>query len=112
RNSQHLLDLMNDILDLSKIESGFLAITTEECELIDLLTDCYSMADNRAREKQLDLRFEIGEGVPAIFCTDPIRCRQILTNLLGNALKYTEQGEVTLGVKAVQNDDETALEFL
>ncbi len=110
RNSQHLLDLLNDLLDLSKIESGYLAIVPEECELLDLLTDSYSMAANRASEKNLGLRFEIREQVPGVISTDPIRCRQILTNLLSNAIKYTDRGHVSLIVSST-GGVEPVLEF-
>jgi two-component system CheB/CheR fusion protein len=111
RNSLHLLDLLNDLLDLSKIESGFLQIAMEECDLLNLLSDVQAIAINRAREKSLDLTFEILNEVPQILITDPIRYRQVVTNLLSNAIKYTEKGSVNVTVRRFSEMEQDCIEL-
>ena len=111
RNSLHLLDLLNDLLDLSKIESGFLQIDLEECDLLNLLRDVQAVGANRASEKGLLLTFEVLNEVPAIVVTDPIRYRQIVTNLLSNAIKYTEKGSVRVTVRTVSSGDGESIEL-
>lgn len=91
-----LLSLINDILDFSKIESGKMKIVPVEYELSNVLSECYNMVFLRAREKNLELLFENNTTIPNKLYGDEVRIRQIITNLLTNAIKYTESGMVLL----------------
>jgi len=100
-----LLTLINDILDFSKIESGRLDLETEAFSLRECIESTLDLLTPKATKQGIDLLYEIGEGVPAEVRGDVTRLRQILVNLVGNALKFTEQGEVELTVKAVTAED-------
>jgi signal transduction histidine kinase/CheY-like chemotaxis protein len=93
--AQTLVCLLNDILDLSKMEAGKLTIEPIACDLPAIARDSLRMFEFAAREKQLDLRLNLTD-CPVWVCVDPIRLRQILVNLVGNAIKFTEAGSVTL----------------
>lgn len=95
----NLLDLINDILDLSKVESGHFELESMGFDLNVLLERVIEMMVSRARDRGLQLTLEILPGVPAGLVGDPNRLRQILINLIGNALKFTERGSVTLRVE-------------
>ncbi|HVX86415.1 MAG TPA: ATP-binding protein [Phycisphaerae bacterium] len=99
RSGEHLLSLINDILDLSKIEAGRLQIETVECRLPDLLADVDSLMRPRATAKQIDFSMTYETPVPERLLTDPTRLRQILINLLSNAVKFTERGSVRLALR-------------
>jgi PAS domain S-box-containing protein len=101
-----LLTIINDILDFSKIESGRLELEQMEFSLVECIEGTLDLLATRAAEKQLDLLYEIVDGTPAFVRGDPTRLRQILVNLLANAIKFTEQGEVllSLGVRAPATD--------
>lgn len=101
RNAEYLLRLINDILDLSKIESGKLEAESIRVSPRELVQDVVSLMEVRAAAKNLALRLEIVGSLPATIQTDPLRLRQVLVNLLGNAIKFTEMGEVRLVVKLV-----------
>jgi PAS domain S-box-containing protein len=107
RNSAHsLLGLINDILDFSKIEAGKMDLEILDFDLESLVEDfCLSIAI-RAHEKQLELIFALDPDVPTLLRGDPGRLRQILTNLVSNAIKFTHQGEVTLKVALVWKDED------
>ncbi len=94
-----LLSIINDILDFSKIESGKLDLETAEYNLRDCVEGALDLLAPAAAGKSLDLLYEIADGVPALVRGDASRVRQILVNLLGNAVKFTEAGEVVLSVK-------------
>lgn len=98
RNGQHLLELINDILDLSRIEAGKLDVDVEFVSLVQLVSDLQSLMQVRADEKNLDFNTEFSSPVPHQIKTDPRRLRQVLINLIGNAIKFTEQGSVTFSV--------------
>ncbi|MDX2146040.1 MAG: ATP-binding protein [Planctomycetota bacterium] len=98
RNGQHLLSLINDILDISKIEAGRMTVEPTPTLLPRLLLDVESLMSVRAREKSITLSTELRTPVPAIIHTDPVRLRQILVNLVGNAIKFTETGGVRVVV--------------
>ncbi|MGD9127899.1 MAG: ABC transporter substrate binding protein, partial [Planctomycetia bacterium] len=98
RNANYLLFLLNDILDLSKIEAGHLQIETDNCELPGLINDVTKLMETRAIAKGLILDVDTAEDVPEAIYTDSYRLRQILLNLLGNAVKFTNQGMVRLVV--------------
>jgi len=96
RNGQHLLQLINDILDLSKIEAGKLSMERIQCSPIQLIAEVRSLMQVRAIDKKLDLKIEFVGSVPESILGDPTRLRQILINLMSNAIKFTEQGSVRL----------------
>jgi PAS domain S-box-containing protein len=97
-NSHYLLDLVSDLLDLSKIESGHLEVGSEPCDLRDIVADVDSIVRPQAQEKSLDYRIETIGDVPDRVVTDGLRLRQVLLNLLGNAVKYTARGSVVLSI--------------
>lgn len=102
---QTLLSLINDILDLSKIESGKLEILPVEYDFSSLIHDVVNMIEMKARDKGLALNLSVDRKLPSRLWGDDVRIRQILVNLMTNAVKYTETGSVTLVVKAdVQGD--------
>ena len=97
-SSQSLLGIINDILDFSKIEAGKLQLEMLPFHLRELLNDTVALLELQAREKGLELTLEVGSDVPDLLKGDPGRLRQILINLLGNGIKFTEQGRVDLAV--------------
>ena len=99
RAGNSLLVLIDDILDLSKVEAGQLALEHIDFNLLALIEDTIETLAVRADEKGLELTNEIGPDVPASLVGDPVHLRQILTNLLGNAIKFTEAGQVALRVQ-------------
>jgi PAS domain S-box-containing protein len=99
RNAKHLLDVINDILDLSKIEAGKMTLETADCDLPRFLADVLSTMRPRAVDKGLKLGIEFAGGIPRTIQTDSMKFRQILMNLLGNAIKFTQQGSVRLLVR-------------
>lgn len=104
RAGSTLLNLLNDVLDLSKIESGHIELEELDFDLRELLDSVCELLAVRAHEKRLELACRIMPGVPANLRGDPNRLRQILTNLLGNAIKFTERGEVVLRVEQDDTD--------
>ncbi|MBW7875038.1 MAG: response regulator [Candidatus Cloacimonetes bacterium] len=96
-----LLNLINDILDFSKIEAGKLALVLDEFDLFDFLSELRSVFSAQALEKGLGLEFECHETVPTVIKADPIRLRQVLYNLISNAIKFTHQGSVAIKVETV-----------
>lgn len=104
-SGQHLLHLINDILDLSKIESGKIKLHSDPFSLRPFLQELFTLLRPRATEKNLDYRLEIDSDVPDVIDTDRTRLGQILTNLLGNAVKFTDHGHVRLRVKAHKTQD-------
>jgi PAS domain S-box-containing protein len=100
-NGDALLDLINDILDLAKIESGQLTMESASFDLEEVLDKVGELMAVRAHEKGLELAVRAASGVPSSLIGDPLRLRQILINLLGNAIKFTDKGEVSLTVEQV-----------
>lgn len=96
--SQTLLSLINDILDFSKIETGKLELVAGDYALSSLINDVYHMLISKAKEKGLALNVEINKNLPAKLYGDEVRIRQIIVNILNNAIKYTKKGSVTLTV--------------
>lgn len=94
----NLLSLINDILDFSKVESGKMEIIEEEYKTSSMLTDVINMTNVKAQEKGLSFDIFIGKDIPRKLYGDELRVKQILTNVLNNAVKYTESGSVTLSV--------------
>ena len=98
RSGQALTAILNDILDLSKVESGRMDLATEPVDIRCLVGDACEMWGLVARDKGLDLRVDIAPTVPDWIAGDPLRLRQIMLNLLSNAVKFTERGHVALGL--------------
>ncbi len=92
----HLLRMINDVLDISKIEAGRLELDIQAFDLIELLQDIGAMINVRAANKQLSFRLEIAPDIARYIKADSGKLRQVLINLLGNAIKFTQQGEVIL----------------
>jgi signal transduction histidine kinase/FixJ family two-component response regulator len=111
QNGEHLLKLINDILDLSRIEANKLEVELQQCIVPQLVADIQSLMQVRATEKQLAFHVEFEGLVPQTIQTDPTRLRQVLINLLGNAIKFTNEGEVCLRVKYVESADPPVVEF-
>lgn len=108
RNGEHLLSIINDILDLSKIEAGQLKLEKIECSPQQLVTDVAELMRARIEAKGLALVIETTQELPTQFSTDPTRLRQVLLNLVGNAAKFTQQGSVTIRLSQL---DENRLRF-
>ncbi|MCM1499915.1 MAG: response regulator, partial [Clostridium sp.] len=108
---QTLLSLINDILDLSKIESGKLEILPAEYDLSSLIHDVVNMLKMKAKDKGLSLELSVNESLPSGLWGDDVRIRQILVNLMTNAVKYTESGSVTLTVDGVVHPNSVSLTF-
>ncbi|MEO8703629.1 MAG: CHASE3 domain-containing protein, partial [Kofleriaceae bacterium] len=104
-----LLTLINDILDLSKIEAGMLDVRLEQVSLAKLVDQLASTFEPVATQKQLTFEVQLAEGAPATIVTDPQRFQQILRNLIANALKFTERGGVTLLISGTPNGIELAV---
>src|SRR6202167_4617898 len=100
RSGEHLLALINDILEMSKIEAGRTTLNLTTFDLFALLSDLKMMFRVRTNEKKLSFSVEVSGGVPRYIVTDINKLRQVLINLLGNAVKFTEQGGVGLRVHA------------
>jgi PAS domain S-box-containing protein len=104
-STEALLAVINDILDFSKIEARMLQLDAVDFNLYDLLGHTMKAMALRAQQKGLELVCHIGNGVPQAVVGDPIRLRQILVNLIGNAIKFTEQGEVIVHVEPAEATD-------
>ena len=104
-----LLTIINDILDLSKIESGEMELVIDDYQLQSVINDSYQMVIFRAMEKKLELKVEIDPSMPVNLCGDPTRVRQIIVNLLTNAVKYTEHGTVTWSMNWQRIDEKNAM---
>ena len=99
RAGSNLLTLVNDILDLSKVESGRIILEEIDFDLAEVLETTVEILSERARQKGIDLLYAIGPGTPATLTGDPGRLRQILLNLAGNAIKFAEKGQVLIRVE-------------
>lgn len=105
RNGKHLLEIINDILDLSRIEAGKMEVDVERCSVAEVFADIESLMRPQAKEKSLELRIVSDGDVPATIETDRKRLKQILINLVGNAVKFTEEGHVEVCLRHVSKDD-------
>ncbi len=108
---QHLMELINDILDLSKIEAGRMDTEQIPCSPVALLENVFSVLRVRADEKNLYLRCERADGVPDTVLSDPVRLKQLLMNLLSNALKFTKSGGVRVAIRPVDTAERPQLAF-
>ena len=110
KNAGHnLLAIINDILDFSKIEAGKMDITEAPYQLSSLLNDLNNMILFKAQDKRLDFKIDVDRTLPDDLYGDEVRVRQILTNILGNAVKYTEKGSVRLTLRGEEQGDGTIL---
>jgi len=103
-----LLEIINDILDFSKIEAGKLCIENVDFDLQEIVDDVCALLSQRVQEKNIDLLSYVDNKIPARMKGDPTRLRQILLNLLGNAIKFTEKGEVVIRLVNVFSDNNQA----
>ncbi|MDW6001934.1 hybrid sensor histidine kinase/response regulator [Vibrio mangrovi] len=107
-----LLGIINDILDFSKIEAGKLSIEHVNFELDDIFHNVSIITGQKAFDKGLELLFSVPRGLPKKLCGDPLRLGQVIINLVNNAVKFTEQGEISVAVREVQRQlDKIQLEF-
>lgn len=106
RNGEHLLTLINDILDLSKIEIGRIDVEAVDCSPSSIASDAAALLAIRARDKAIALNVLAETPLPRTVRTDPVRLRQILSNLLANGVKFTDRGSVTLSVRCDRRPDD------
>jgi signal transduction histidine kinase/DNA-binding response OmpR family regulator len=106
RSAEALLDIINDILDFSKIEAGKLELEHVAFDLRESVMEAASIMAERAHSIGLELAVEISPDTPERVMGDPVRLRQVLLNLLGNAIKFTEQGEVVICITRVDDEDQ------
>jgi PAS domain S-box-containing protein len=107
RNGRHLLSIVNDILDVSKIEAGKMTVERIGCSPVQIVSDIAGLMAGRAADKNLSFSVHYSGAVPQTIQTDPTRLRQILMNLLGNAIKFTESGSVKLLVRVIEDSART-----
>lgn len=111
-SGENLLSIINDILDFSKIESGKLELLIEKSNLYDMLSQVINVILYQSQKKNIELLLNIESGLPKTLIVDESRLKQILINLLGNAVKFTEKGEIELKVEKLRMDDKNiALRF-
>ncbi|MBC3886447.1 hybrid sensor histidine kinase/response regulator [Undibacterium griseum] len=106
-----LMSIINDILDFSKIEAGKMQIDHSECDLVSIVEACAEILTERAELKDIRLISFIDPKLPGIISTDPGRLRQILLNLIGNAIKFTDAGEVSIDVRARKHARHQTIRF-
>jgi len=107
-SAKNLLGIINDILDFSKIEAGMLGIESRDFNLSsDVIDSVLSLSNNQALEKDINLYCKISPNVPQFLVGDALRLRQILTNLISNAIKFTKQGDVIVTIKQGNSTDKT-----
>ena len=111
KNSEALLGILNDLLDFSRIDAGRLSISTVDLDLVDIIDEAIGVLRPQADAKALLLRCELAPGLPRHVQGDPQRLRQILLNLLGNAIKFTERGEVRLRASGEITDGVALIAF-
>lgn len=105
QSANGLLSIINDILDFSKIEAGKLELATEKCDLYEIACQATDVISFQVQNKGVELLLNVSPDLPRFIWTDPVRIKQILVNLLGNAAKFTEQGEIELKVEALTLSD-------
>lgn len=108
---QTLLSLINDILDFSKIESGKMEIVPTEYDVSSMIHDLANMASQRAKDKDIRLEVEADHEIPSRLYGDDVRIRQVLTNILTNAVKYTHEGTVWLRIRYCKQQESAILDF-
>jgi signal transduction histidine kinase/DNA-binding NarL/FixJ family response regulator/HPt (histidine-containing phosphotransfer) domain-containing protein len=112
RNARHLVELINDILDISKIEAEKMTVERVRANFPQLVLDVVSLMRPRAAEKELDLRMRFEGPIPEQIQTDPTRLRQIVMNLTANAIKFTERGFVELSIRCTRTEGTSRIEVV
>jgi protein-histidine pros-kinase len=107
-SAESLLTLLNDILDLSKIEAGRMDLNPTSVAVVDVVKDAIQLLRHAATQKGIELRYTITPELFRTLALDPVRLRQVLLNLLGNAVKFTERGSVTVSAE-IDREDEAAI---
>jgi PAS domain S-box-containing protein len=107
KSAHSLLDILNDVLDFSKIEAGKLDLSIEKTDLLEIGGMAADMIKYQAHQKGLEVLLNISNDVPRYIWTDEIRLRQILVNMLANAVKFTEHGEIELKIEVLEKKSET-----
>jgi len=110
-SGKHLMDLINDILDLSKIEAGRMELSAIECSPFRIVDDVVNVLKVKAQEKNIDLRTEFVGPLPSGIMIDDVRLRQVIMNLVGNSIKFTSEGEVAVVVEQKSKADKYKLRF-
>jgi signal transduction histidine kinase/CheY-like chemotaxis protein/HPt (histidine-containing phosphotransfer) domain-containing protein len=105
RNGRHLLQIINDVLDISKIEAGRLTVQRIHCSTLEIVRDVTALLGSRATEKGLAFDVAFHGPIPATIHTDPTRLRQVLLNLIGNSIKFTEKGGIVLSTRLIAAAD-------
>lgn len=106
-SSQTLLMLINDVLDLSKIESGHLEVNTHTCDIREIIYDTAALIAPKAQQKNVDLRINMDADIPDYVRADEQKIRQVMMNLASNAIKFTQTGSVTFTLNRVQQNDQS-----
>jgi two-component system, sensor histidine kinase and response regulator len=101
----HLLGIINDVLDLSKIEAGKLSVEQTDFELTDVLENVSNLISEKAMAKGLELMFQVGKETPNFLIGDPLRLGQILVNYANNAVKFTEKGKIVISVEVAEESE-------
>jgi two-component system sensor histidine kinase/response regulator len=109
QSGKHLLGIINDILDFSKIEAGKLAVEHTEFELEKVLDNVSNLISEKTASKGLELVFHVEKGTPKYLVGDPLRLGQILVNYSNNAVKFTDQGEIVISIRVVEETDTDGL---
>ncbi|MHA3789820.1 PAS domain S-box protein [Flavobacterium hauense] len=110
-SAHSLLDIINDILDFSKIEAGKLELSEERTDIINICSQSIDIVKHQAHAKSLEILLDIAPGLNRYVYADPVRLRQILVNLLGNAVKFTTEGEIELKVRSTPNNNSDEMQF-
>lgn len=109
RSARTLLQIINDILDLSKIEAGQVVLEAQPFGIEQIINDCLALVAPQAKKKGVDLVADVDPDIPNVLIGDPLRIHQVLTNFLDNALKFTTEGEILLRAHIKQSTDERAV---
>jgi signal transduction histidine kinase/CheY-like chemotaxis protein len=109
QSGKHLLGIINDVLDFSKIEAGMLNVEQTEFTLEELLDNVVNLVGTRAAQRNLELILDVASDVPTTLMGDPLRMGQVLVNFAGNAVKFTEQGEISIVVRLQERSESDAL---
>lgn len=104
--SKGLLTIINDLLDLSKIEAGKIEIVSENYRILSIVNDVCAIIKSRNEEKNLELQFHISDTLPCVLHGDYIRIKQVMLNLANNAIKYTDQGSVTISLESIPQSND------
>ena len=110
-SGKHLMELINDILDLSKVEAGRMELSAIECSPFKVVEDVVNVLKGKAQEKNIGLRTEFVGQLPNNIMIDDVRLRQVITNLVGNSIKFTSEGEVAIVVEQKKINDKSKLVF-